>query len=242
MALKALTDQLFGDVRGTSPRVLALHGWGRDRTDFADVLGGIDAIAIDLPGFGASPPPPQAWGAREYAEAVSPVLDSFTDPPVVIGHSFGGRVAVCLAAVRPVRGLVLAGVPLLRRAPAARPAPAYRLVRWANRLGLVGDERLERARRRYGSEDYRAASGVMRGVLVRVVGETYEDELAALRAPVRFVWGRDDTAAGAWIVEEARKLLTVPSTAHIEPGVGHDIHLDRPHLIRAAVEDLETLP
>ncbi len=222
--------------------MLALHGWGRDRTDFAAVLDGIDAIAIDLPGFGASPPPPHAWGAREYAAAVAPVLDSFTDPPVVLGHSFGGRVAVCLAADHPVKGLVLAGVPLLRRAPAVRPAPAYRVLRWTHRFGLVGDERLERARRRHGSADYRAASGVMRGVLVRAVGETYEGELAALRAPVRFVWGRDDTAAGAWIVEEARKLLTVASTAHIEPGVGHDIHLVRPDLIRAAVEDLEALP
>jgi len=111
----AIFGERFGDG---PPQVLALHGWGRDRRDFNEVLGGLDAVAIDLPGFGASPEPAEAVGAAGYARMVAPVLDEFDQPVILVGHSFGGRVAVHLAVLTPdkVRALVLVGVPLLRRA------------------------------------------------------------------------------------------------------------------------------
>jgi hypothetical protein len=70
--LRAFADgTIFGDAYGASPpRVLALHGWRRDRSDFRAVLDGLDALAVDLPGFGASPAPPSAWGSAEYARAL----------------------------------------------------------------------------------------------------------------------------------------------------------------------------
>ncbi len=241
MPLRALTDDLFGEVTGDSPRVLALHGWGRDRTDFAAVLEGIEAIALDLPGFGASPPPAGPWGAHEYAEAIVPVLDRFDAPPVVVGHSFGGRVGVCLAAAgHPVAGLVLAGVPLLRRVGTVKPRLGYRLIRWAAGVGVLPEARLEAARRKYGSADYRAAEGVMRDVLVRVVNETYEAELGDLDVPVRLLWGRDDAAAGVWIVDEALDLLATDAGATIVDG-GHDAVFEEPQLLRDVIAELEGL-
>jgi pimeloyl-ACP methyl ester carboxylesterase len=116
--------RLFGSVHGVGPpAVLALHGWGRTSADFDAVLGGLDAVALDLPGFGATPPPAEPWGATGYAAAVAPVLGEAAGPVVVLGHSFGGRVAVHLAAAHPdeVAGLVLTGAPLVR--PAARLSP-----------------------------------------------------------------------------------------------------------------------
>ena len=67
--LRAFADgQLFGEVLGELPaRVIGLHGWRRDRHDLEPVLRGLDAVSLDLPGFGASPIPPEAWGAHEYA-------------------------------------------------------------------------------------------------------------------------------------------------------------------------------
>ncbi len=102
---------------------------------------------------------------------------------------------MALAAARPdlVRALVLTGAPVVA-APGGRrrPAPGYRVARRLHRWGLVSDDRMERARQRYGSADYRAAEGIMRDVFVRLVNERYDDELAALRCPVELVWGDDD--------------------------------------------------
>lgn len=237
MALRAVSDGIFAEV-GSAPDTLALHGWGRNRSDWAGVLDPDRTIAVDLPGFGASPPPPSAWGAHGYGDALVPILDLFDRPPIVVGHSFGGRIAVCLAADgAPVSGLVLAGVPLLRKDAPGKPPTGYRVMRWAHRRGIVGDDRMEAVRQQRGSADYRAASGVMRDVLVRSVNESYATELAAIAVPVRMVWGADDTAAPADMAREAAELVA-DRELEVVDGVGHDIHLARPELVRAAVESL----
>ena len=238
--LKAFADgRLFGVTAGSGrPSVLALHGWARTSEDFAATLTGLDAVALDLPGFGATPPPPEAWGAAAYAEAVAPVLDELATPVVVLGHSFGGRVAVHLATRRPeaVAGLVLAGVPLVRPPGAAtrRPALAYRMGRALHRRGLVSEARMQALRRRYGSRDYLAATGVMRAVHVKVVNETYEDQLAAVACPTELVWGDDDTAVPVAVAEAARRLLP-RSVLTVVPGAGHLTPLTAPDALREAV-------
>lgn len=221
------------------PPVLALHGWGRDRRDLLGPLAGFEVLAVDLPGFGASPPPPEGWGAAEYAAAVAEMTaEAGGGPHVAVGHSFGGRVAVCLAADHPdrVSGMVLAGVPLWRSGSPSRPALSYRAVRALARLGLVGPGRLEAARRRHGSSDYRAAGPVMREVLVRVVSEDYRDRLARIRQPTALVWGERDTAAPAQIAVEAARILPRPVTVDVVEGAGHDVHRDAPEAIARAVE------
>jgi pimeloyl-ACP methyl ester carboxylesterase len=237
--LKAFAGgRVFGERTGDGEaRVLALHGWGRTRADLTTTIRGLDAVAVDLPGFGASPPPDSAWGAREYAAALGPLLDELADAPVVVGHSFGGRIALCLAAARPERvgALVLTGVPLLRReGPRARPSARYRTLRTLHRAGLVGDERMEAARRRHGSRDYRAATGVMRDVLVRAVNETYEDELRRVRAPVELVWGELDTEAPLEVARRAQALLP-DGRLTVLPGADHFAPLRSPEL-RGAIE------
>lgn len=238
--LKAFdSGRLFGAVHGDAPaRVLALHGWRRTSADFDRVLAGMSAVALDLPGFGASPEPPSGWGAADYADAVAPVLDELDTPVVVLGHSFGGRVAVCLAAARPdaVKALVLTGVPLIRPPAAARKPPLkFRAARWLNRRGVLPDERMEALRRQHGSADYRAAAGVMRDVFVRVVNESYEAELARVRCPIELVWGDDDAEARLAVAESA--LAVVPDAKlTVAPGAGHLTPLSAPDALRAALE------
>lgn len=242
--LRAFADgRLFGVASGSRrPSVLALHGWARSSADFAATLEGLDAVALDLPGFGATPPPPEAWGAAGYAAAVASVLPELTGPVVVIGHSFGGRVAVDLAASHPdaVAGLVLTAAPLVRRpgAAAKTPALAYRVGRALHRRGLFSETRMEALRRRYGSRDYLAATGVMRGVHVKVVNETYEDQLAAIACPVELVWGDDDAEVPVAVAEAAQGLLA-RARLTVVPGAGHLTPLTAPGALRDAVHRLQ---
>jgi pimeloyl-ACP methyl ester carboxylesterase len=239
MALKALTPEIFGEVSGASPTILALHGWGRDRSDFAQVLQGLDFISVDLPGFGASPPPTSGWSTLQYAEALVPIVTQFETPPVLVGHSFGGRVAAHLATLTTVKGVVFVGTPLFRKEPRSNGSPfGYRLVKWAAGRGLVSDERLEAARRKHGSADYRAAKGVMREVLVKAVNETYAEQLAAIAAPVHMVWGGLDTAAPAWNIERAQRVLPAEPVVTLVADAGHDVHLANPESVREAVRCL----
>ncbi len=238
------SGRLFGEAYGEgAPWVLALHGWARTHADFAGVLGSrdgapaLDAVALDLPGFGATPPPPEAWGSGEYADLVVEVLDAMGEKVVVLGHSFGGRVAVELAARHGARvaGLVLTGVPLFRPDGArSRIAPSYRVLRRMARLGLVGEARLEQARQRHGSRDYREATGVMRSVLVRLLSERYEEALGRITCPVGLVWGELDRVAPVEVGRRGAALLGAAAPI-VVPGVGHLLPTEAPGRLREAL-------
>jgi len=236
--------RLFGRTWGTStPTVVALHGWLRDHHDFDAVFDdpafGADraAVALDLPGFGATPPPERGWSTLDYATAVDHLLESFGGPVTVIGHSFGGRVATRLAAMSPHRvdRLVLTGVPLVDRADRrAMPARSYRVVRRLHRWGLLGEERMEAARRRHGSPDYRSAQGTMREVFVRAVQDTYDEDLARIACPTELVWGGDDREVPVEVAERASVLLQ-SARLSVWPGVGHLTPLEIPGVLRSVV-------
>jgi pimeloyl-ACP methyl ester carboxylesterase len=241
MALSTFArGRLWGARYGTGgPWVLALHGWGRDHHDFDPVLAGLDAVALDLPGHGVAPEPPGPWSTSEYAQWVAPALDELDAGPVVlVGHSFGARVAVRLAGegtypgAGRVAALVLVGAPLAPPPGGAirRPPLVYRAGRALHRAGLVPGARMERLRQKYGSQDYRQASQIMRGVLVKAVAETAR---AAYMPSVRswagagraleLVWGEHDTVASMAGCEAALEGLpaTAPVRITVVPGAGH---------------------
>lgn len=224
---------VFGVTHGSPPfRVVALPGWLHTVADWEPMLraladAGVAGVALDLPGFGgATPEPPAPMGSAGYAAAIAPVLDELGGPVVLVGHSFGGRTALHLAAARPasVAALVLTGVPNLlpREGPRPQPPVAYRIARALHRRGLLPDARMEELRRRSGSEDYRNAPSVtMRNVLVAVTNEDYEAQLRTLRMPVELVWGADDTAAPIATARRAAELLGDLATLTVVPGVDH---------------------
>ena len=239
--LNAFAPGIFGQRVGTSPpQVLALHGWGRTSSDFTEALEGLPSIALDLPGFGASPSPSTAMGAAGYADLVEPVVRGLDGPVILVGHSFGGRVAAVLGSrsISQVVGVVFTGAPLVRPVGfvARKPSLSFRIAKTANKFGLLGDEAMEKRRRQHGSLDYRNATGVMRDVLVRVVRETYEDELARLSVPAWFVWGENDTEAPFAVAQLAAELAPNSRPPVSLPGVGHLVPTVAPKLLRITVD------
>jgi len=252
------SGKLFGEAYGSGePWALALHGWGHSHEDFAHTFaeerpqvsgdmsagsalqrdGAIDGIAIDLPGFGAAPAPKEPWGLSDYAEAIAPILEEMGDRVVLVGHSFGGRVALRIAVAYPERvaALVMSGVPfVLGASDRVRPKMRYRATRSLWRMGLMSDVHMDRARKRFGSRDYQEATGVMRGVLVRALGESDEGFLRALRVPVELIWGANDTAAtteravAASALVHDVTLLVVADADHFTP-------IEAPDALRAAI-------
>jgi pimeloyl-ACP methyl ester carboxylesterase len=248
-----LGGRAFAERHGESPaKVVALHGWGRTRADWNATLQGYDALALDLPGFGATPAPDSGWSTSEYAEWVGECLDEVISSgggrPVLVGHSFGGRVAVQLAATNPelVRGIVLTGVPLLRPETAPRkPALGFRALRFLNKWHFISNDLMERERRKRGSADYRAAEGEMREVLVKAVNEDYADALDALaanRLPVAMVWGEHDTAATTAMAERARARIGAHADLVVVPGSAHLLDAGLVAALRTAIDATAALP
>jgi len=232
------TPPLFAEIYGNwPPNVVALHGWNRNRDDFRAVLRGLSAVAVDLPGFGASPAPSEVYGSRKYAERVAEVLHAVGNPVVLVGHSFGARVAVRLAVMRPdaIRALVLTGAPIAPSTrPRRKPKLPYRAIRMLRRTGILTEDALERARRRYGSADYRQAQGVMRDVLVTTLHEDYQQDLGRLTQPVALVWGENDPEVPLDVAQRACGIIAC-CTLETVPGVGHCLPWLAPEKLRAVI-------
>jgi pimeloyl-ACP methyl ester carboxylesterase len=161
----------------------------------------VRSTLVDLPGFGASPEPPAPWSTAEYADAMAAWLAGRqAGSRIWVGHSFGGRVGLQLAARHPgtVAGLFLIATPglPLQRAPWQRGRLAARRLafRLARHFTLEGPAR-ERLRARFGSSDYRDASPLMRQVLVKAVNEDLSAAARAVRVPTILVYGDKDRAA-----------------------------------------------
>ncbi|GAA1480055.1 alpha/beta hydrolase [Gordonia sinesedis] len=114
--MATLHTEVFDPETDDAPTVLALHGvtgHGRRWAPLAaGALSDVRIVAPDLLGHGHSPWQPP-WSIDHHVDAISQVIDDHipTDarPIVVVGHSFGGALAVHLAHRRPdvVKGLVL---------------------------------------------------------------------------------------------------------------------------------------
>jgi pimeloyl-ACP methyl ester carboxylesterase len=236
-----LSDRYVAERFGSGPdRVLALHGWGRTRADWAPVLERTGGLALDLRGFGSAPPPEEGWDTRDYAQDLLPLVESL-DRPVLVGHSFGGRIAARIAGNHPelVGGLLLTGTPLVRRGGTGKAPLGYRLAKLGHRAHVVSDARMEAARNRYGSDDYRNAHGVLRGVLVKTVNERYDDVIAQLRdypGRIELVWGEHDTAAPADLAAQLAE--RTGGTLTVVPGAGH---LLDPALAETVGERIQTM-
>jgi pimeloyl-ACP methyl ester carboxylesterase len=223
---------------GNGPPLVLLHGWGADRRSFAGLVAGLRerhrCFALDLPGFGHSEPPPAPWSSAEYADRVARWLDEEgLAAPALLGHSFGGKVALRLAARGRASRLVLcgsAGIPPRRPPTYYAKVYTYKALRWLARLPgfrpLFGDV-AERLKRRTGSADYQAARGVMRDSLVRAVNEDLRPLLPEVRCPTLLLWGRGDTATPVADGEAFRAALPGARLEVLE-AAGHYVFLDQP--------------
>jgi pimeloyl-ACP methyl ester carboxylesterase len=235
---------LWGDGRP----VVLLHGWGTSGDSLSSIAKALEdrfrLYAIDLPGFGWTPPPPAVWGTWDYASHVEAFMDSAKIPSAsVLGHSFGGRIALALAAQSPhrVRSLVLVASAGIR--PRRGPAHALKVLaaKLGKRLfsfpmwGRLGERLVSAIPQRVGSRDYRNA-GPMRPTLVKVVNEDLRGMLSSIRVPTLIVWGDRDQEVPRSSMEIMAGAIR-GSQLEVLEGAGHFPFVDRPDTFGRLVRD-----
>jgi pimeloyl-ACP methyl ester carboxylesterase len=208
--------RLAGDSAAGAVELIWAHGWGQTHEALLPLAQAMRraarSVLMDLPGFGASPLPPETWSTADYADAVAEWLGSLAPARRIwVAHSFGCRVGLQLAARHPetLGGLFLiaaAGLPPQRSISARARATARRwMFRLARRFAPEGPAR-DRLRARFGSADYRAA-GALRPILVKAVGEDLTEAAQAVRCPAVLVYGDQDRETSPEIGVRLNRLM-----------------------------------
>lgn len=225
--------------KGKGSPMILLHGWGCDHnalTLFERVgVEDHEVFNIDLPGFGKSSEPPTPWTVEDYTRMLEMfVVQLGIRRPIILGHSFGGRIGILYASRNDVAGLVLvdaAGVKPRRGLSYYFKVYSFKLYKSLQRL-LKGREKAEELiaakRQKHGSEDYRNASPLMKKVLVKAVNTDLCSVMPSINAPTLLIWGENDTATP---MRDARKMNRLIPNSHLVsfPGAGHFSFIDNPY-------------
>jgi len=189
--------------------ILLLHGWGQniqmmqpvgDR--FADKF---RITILDFPGFGESSEPEVVWDISDYANMLEEfVKKTGIKKPIIIAHSFGGRVAIRYSAYNPIEKLVLFGSPCIK--VKQNLSLSVRILKGLKKLPGM-DAFGEKMKKYIGSRDYKAASPTMRKILVEVVNEDLSKYARAIEQPTLLIWGEYDTEAPVRDAKELEKIM-----------------------------------
>ena len=216
----------YGNKNGKD--VVLLHGWGQNIEMMNPIGKGLESdyyiTVIDFPGFRSSSEPTYAYTIYDYYEIVSELLTKLKiDNPVMIGHSFGGRVAIVYAAKKKVSKLVLLSAPFRRSTK--RNTFKVKVLKFLKKVPVV-KELESYMKTKIGSSDYRNASPMMRNILVNVVNEDLTGYLKQISVPTLLIWGDLDNAVP---IEDARYAESIMEDAGlvVYEGCTHYAYLER---------------
>jgi len=228
-----------------------LHGWGQELTTFDDLASSLSrhfrVIRLDLPGFGQSQRPSSVWGVLQYVKIVRSLLNKLNieQPFALVGHSFGGRVAIKGAAtgiIMPKKLVCIdsAGINSSNSIRNLSFKAVAKAGKWALKLPFLVPLRKPLRRKLYsaaGATDYLDA-GPMREIFLKTIKEDLRDEAKKIRIPTVFIWGEDDAVTPLWEAREMSNRIQA-SSVRVVKEAGHFSYLDQPDKVaKIAVEFL----
>ncbi len=205
--------------------LVLLHGWGQN-IEMMKPLGNqfqdYHITILDFPGFGESSPLENSMTINDYTEILEEFFIALNiQNPILMGHSFGGRVAILYASRNPVNKLVLFASPCIREKRKSWKESFLKKIKKLPGMSRLG----EYAKKYIGSEDYRNASPMLRETLVHVVNTDLSKDAEKITCPTLLIWGTADEQAP---LEEAKKLEKIlPDGGLVElPGYSHYAYLE----------------
>lgn len=190
--------------------LVLLHGWGQNiemmkmvADPFQDDF---DIVIIDLPGHGKSEEPKSIYTVYDYVDCVKKILDFLKiNNPILIGHSFGGKISLLYASIYNVKKLILFASPFKKEIE--KLSLKTKVLKQAKKIpGLNKFE--EFAKKHIGSSDYKNASPLMRQILVETVNLDITENVSKIKCPTLIVWGTNDDAVSIKRAYELEKLIS----------------------------------
>lgn len=216
--------------------LLILHGWRQSSGHWQRIIDSIPkdirVLALDLPAFGSTQPLRGEPSVGEYADFVHEFVVKLKLKKVnLLGHSFGGQVAVDFALRYPkgVEKLILVSPACVRSNELSLKSKVAKFAR--TKLPLTTREYLLKF---LASSDYQKSNLTQRSVMNRILKVDYTNILKDIKQKTYIIWGTEDIT-----IPNTSKLLAekIPESILIPLyGVDHNPHLTSPEKLLVALK------
>ena len=208
--------------------IIYLHGWGQNiemmkpiALPFKDTH---HVVIIDLPGFDSSEEPKTIWKLSDYVEMINALVEKLKLKNItMIGHSFGGKIAIMYAIKYNIDKLVLLASPYKKKreelTTKQKVLKGLKKVPVLNKLANI-------AKNFIGSTDYKNATPMMRDILVAHVNTDLRKEVVKIKCPTLLIWGTNDEAVPYEDAKELESLIKGSGLVTYE-GCTHYAYLER---------------
>lgn len=238
-------SKIYYQKVGKGKDLVMLHGWGQDVStfwpDIEFLKDNFSLWLLDLPGFGKSDNPNQAFGSKDYAQ----VLEKFIkqeriDKPILLGHSYGGKISIKFASLYPslISKLILVGASGIKPALSFKTVLIYPLAKIVHYLipDIFNLKSLLRKKfyRRIES-DYENA-GIMKDTLIETIKEDLTADLRRINIQTLVLWGDKDRAVPLKYGKLMYRLIKDSKLVVFEDK-GHFLHVHDPERFAYYVKD-----
>ncbi len=225
---------------GEGEPILFLHGWGANIgliLPLAERLAqsGYHCYTLDMPGFGKSDDPSQAWTVYDYAKFIIDYLDMHKLEQVYLfGHSFGGRLGLILGSQysHRIKKMALSDAAGIKQETTFIPKMRLNLYKGIRDtmvsvgLNSLADNLREKYNQRYGSSDFQEVSGVMRQTFIHVVNEDLLPLASQVKVSTLLFWGDKDEDTPLWMGQKLEQEIPDAGLV-VHQGAGHYAYLEK---------------
>lgn len=200
---------------------------------------GFEAAIPQLPGFAQAEAPKRPWSVSDYVNWVKTRLPK---EYFLVGHSFGGRIAIKLASQDPkgLGGLILinsAGIKprrTLKHLLFLVLAKMGRLIFLLPPFFIFKNFARKALYKLAGVRDYYRAKGVMKETLKKVISEDLKGDLKKIKVPTLILWGEKDRTTPLSDGELMNRLIP-HSSLKVFPEADHSLPLKFPKQTSLAI-------
>lgn len=226
---------------GSGTNIVILHGWGSSinvmKKMFEYLCENNRVVILDLPGFGETDKLNEGWSLNDYALFVIEFMKKLNiKNPIIIGHSFGGRIAIKIASEYPkinINKIVLIDSAGIKKDQ--KSSVKLTILKILKKtFEKIAPKLVEVAKNKIGSADYRNASPIMKETLINLINEDLTTNLSKIKAPTLLIWGENDLDTPISDAKIMNENIADSGIVYV-PNAGHFSFLDNPNLVHAVI-------
>lgn len=181
-------------ITGKGEEIVILHGWGRSFNDFTNITNALvndyKIIGVDFLGFGSSDTPSRPLDVYDYTNHLKLLLNKIgVSKPIIIAHSFGGRIAINYCKDNEVSKLILVSSAGIRHDVIKKKIKVIKYKILKRYYKIFNKNKYENLILHSGSKDFQNSEGVLRKTLSNVIKYNGKKDLKKINGKVYLLWG-----------------------------------------------------